>query len=470
MQDILFHYQKIHPMNWVYLSSLLMIGLYFKFSRFWSMRNADLIGLILLAPGLVLVEYGRNPPPHQPADPNVELAGFIWLFVISGIFLIRMLTDSMMVRRPLLEPNLSVGGMTWLGVSLLIFLLANVANSNPVFNTRKTADAADKDHAQTAHRDALGDDGEADKASQNVPQEKTGLQEYGPRFPMLSHLPQIQTQTYFAEENQKQQDALTEPQRHIVALTKAIAILTHLAIIVGLVVIGYSHFDNIRTGVAAAVLYLLLPYTAEMTGHIDHCLPAAFIVWAIALYRRPLAAGVFFGLAMAAIYYPLFLLPLWISFYWQRGMLRFCVGVAVVMAVSIGVIAIYTANLDRFVLDLRQMLGLTVPRLADLKGIWVFVDPYFRLPIIATFVALGGGFALWPAQKNLGTLLSGTAALMLGAQFWHGEDGGLCMAWYLPLLLLTIFRPNLEDRVALSVLSEGWLPGRRSGQSESRAA
>jgi hypothetical protein len=36
------------------------------------------------------------------------------------------------------------------------------------------------------------------------------------------------------------------------------------------------------------------------------------------------------------------------------------------------------------------------------------------------------------------------------------------MAWYLPLVLLTIFRPNLEDRVALSVLGEGWFPKRRT--------
>ena len=36
------------------------------------------------------------------------------------------------------------------------------------------------------------------------------------------------------------------------------------------------------------------------------------------------------------------------------------------------------------------------------------------------------------------------------------------MAWYLPLVLLTIFRPNLEDRVALSVLGEGWFPRRRA--------
>jgi len=36
----------------------------------------------------------------------------------------------------------------------------------------------------------------------------------------------------------------------------------------------------------------------------------------------------------------------------------------------------------------------------------------------------------------------------------------LFMAWYLPLLLLTVFRPNLEDRIAQSVISEGWLPRR----------
>ena len=51
---------------------------------------------------------------------------------------------------------------------------------------------------------------------------------------------------------------------------------------------------------------------------------------------------------------------------------------------------------------------------------------------------------------------------MLGTQFWQANDGGMYMAWYLPLLLLTIFRPNLEDRVALSAVSEGWFRWRKS--------
>ena len=50
MQDILYEY-KMNATTWVYLSSLITIAVYFKFRRFWSVRNLDLVGLILLAPG-----------------------------------------------------------------------------------------------------------------------------------------------------------------------------------------------------------------------------------------------------------------------------------------------------------------------------------------------------------------------------------------------------------------------------------
>ena len=95
-------------------------------------------------------------------------------------------------------------------------------------------------------------------------------------------------------------------------------------------------------------------------------------------------------------------------------------------------------------------------------GFWglSFNDPVFRIPVLAAFVVMSATLAIWPAQKNLGTLLSCSAAVMLGTQFWNAYGGGLYMAWYLPLLLLAIFRPNLEDRIALSVLGE-WRPKRR---------
>ena len=60
MSELLYGYHKIDPTTWAYLSSLLMVGLYFKFSRFWSVRNLDLVLLIMLAPGLLLVHRGQE--------------------------------------------------------------------------------------------------------------------------------------------------------------------------------------------------------------------------------------------------------------------------------------------------------------------------------------------------------------------------------------------------------------------------
>ena len=107
------------------------------------------------------------------------------------------------------------------------------------------------------------------------------------------------------------------------------------------------------------------------------------------------------------------------------------------------------------------MFGWRNPLSVAPSGFWQYYEPAFRIPVMAAFVVVCGGLALWPAQKNLGTLLSCSAAVMLGTQFWHANHGGLYMAWYLPLLILTIFRPNLEDRVALSAVREAWRPWRR---------
>jgi hypothetical protein len=52
--------------------------------------------------------------------------------------------------------------------------------------------------------------------------------------------------------------------------------------------------------------------------------------------------------------------------------------------------------------------------------------------------------------------------VLLGSQFWKAHNGGLFMAWYLPVLLLVVFRPNLENRVAMLMLSPEWFPRRRA--------
>jgi hypothetical protein len=199
-------------------------------------------------------------------------------------------------------------------------------------------------------------------------------------------------------------------------------------------------------------LYLLLPYTAMWTGSVTHALPGALLVWALAMYRRPLIAGMLVGLACGTIYYPVFLLPLWTSFYWQRGAIRFLSGVAVAFGLLLLVLACTSIDMPMFLAALRQFLVAWLPADAD-AGVWgQFWQPLYRYPILAAYTGLCLSMVLWPAQKSLGTLVAYSAAVMLGTQFWHAHSGGLALAWYLPMLLLTIFRPNLEDRVALAVV------------------
>jgi hypothetical protein len=550
MSEFLFQYQKVSPITWAYLSSILMIALFFKFSRFWSVRNLDLILLILLAPGLLVVQASRRdfrqvvlekialtrqqnevsaalrkqdeiaeiqratyladlpgetevtkgapssplaavegpdttaeettagngtPPDAKPAQPPLlatgsamqQLAdretattrllwrGYAGLLAVCGLLLIRLLFDPTMVRRPLLEPNMNTGGLLFLAAMLFAFLMANVISSRVT--------ARDVSGAQGA-KAIIGTE------TRTAEEKLAAYRQHGPSYFMLHLLPSVITPAYPAESAPAFPPAAGstgEPDAALVAVSKTMAILAHLAILAAMIFIGYWHFENIKMGIGAATLYLMLPYTSQMTGHVDHVLPSALLLWAIVLYRRPAMAGLLIGLAMSAFYYPFFLLPLWLSFYWQRGVLRFLTGLLIAVGAMVASLAFVSNSPADFGTLVQAMFGLWMPKVAGLEGIWANPygwDPIYRLPVIATCVALGGSLAIWPAQKNLGTLLSCSAAMMIAIQFWHGhgDGGGMYLAWFLPLALLTFFRPNLEDRVALTVLGEDWFTRRRA--------
>jgi hypothetical protein len=368
---------------------------------------------------------------------TIEKFGFLWLFGAGGLLLVRLLLDPTMVRRPLLEPNLTIGGLTFIGCSLFVFLMANVITSRTTHDDLQGPLAAD----QLLHRQVLD--------------EPNLRPEYGPGFSLIYLLPNISTMT-LRDGGELAIDPAERISGYAIA-AKAVAILSHLAIVLGIVFIGHWHFNNLKMGIGAAVLYLMLPYTAQMTGRVPHVLPAALLVWAVAAYRRPVWAGAFIGLAIGVIYYPLFLVPLWTSFYLRRGAMRFAAGVLATLALVAFSLVFVSADLPSYWMQLRNMFGLRAPQMENLDGIWgLGWDPWYRITVLAAFLTLSLGLAFWPAQKNLGTLLSCSAAIMVMVQFWHGYGGGLYMAWYLPLLLLTIVRPNLEDRIAVSVLGEGW--------------
>src|SRR5690606_10482096 len=60
MSHLLLYYQRPEPSTWVFLSSFLLLSIYFVFHRFFSVRNFDIVLLLLLAPGLMMVYEGRR--------------------------------------------------------------------------------------------------------------------------------------------------------------------------------------------------------------------------------------------------------------------------------------------------------------------------------------------------------------------------------------------------------------------------
>lgn len=164
-------YTITEPPSWIVLSVFSLIGLFFVFHRFWSLRNLDILLILAFIPGFMLVYEGQqeadalavntplvdstkdstdldptfeNPSQEQTRSdsglPNENLAkgadskmywGFLVLLTCCGLLAVRMLWDTGIVRRPLLEPNLNSGGMLFIGISLLIFLMVNIALSTP---------------------------------------------------------------------------------------------------------------------------------------------------------------------------------------------------------------------------------------------------------------------------------------------------------------------------------------------------
>lgn len=607
MMEFPWAYQKIEPTTWAYVSSLLMLALFFKFSRVWSVRNLDLFLIILLAPGLLLYDHGTTmereacralaelgepaplsltsgglldqvadpdspidrdddkaespqpiaasesqgdgagaespadgaSPPTDPETPDpvdnpalntdstntnasenglsvpetsqddaaagpaeqatsgqgttgdataqdpagetgVDEAGadedrtngveslqtplvrgattadspevaaqkwrarrdlshillhtsFLFLLCVAGVFVLRLLLDQILVRRPLLENNMTVGGLTFLVCSFLTFQVANILISSPT--------QTDLYGAQTA-AGILGD-GEADV--------DVGHQEMGPAYPLLHLLPVIPTVIRDTELAPTVEEAAKQELRNagLVWSAKLVAILSQFAIVGGLIALGRYQFNSIQAGVGMATLYLMLPYTAQMTGRVDHVLPGALLIWAVVLYRHPFWAGILFGMMMGLVYYPIFLLALWLSFYWEKGASRFIYGVSTILGILVLSLFFFSTEERGFLENLQGMFGVWLPRVRGLKGIWEFGwDPWFRLPILVAYVSLSVSFVAWPIRKTYGTLLAYSAAMMVAVQFWHGYGGGLYMAWFLPLTIATFFRPNVQDRIA----------------------
>lgn len=402
--------------TWFYFSLFLTVALFFQFTRLLSIRNLDLLMLFLLVPGfLILQEAAALDAVGQGGGAiGEELArraarertlGYVWLLSGSLVWFVRAVLDLALVRRPPLNTNLNTPGLAWLGLALFVALTAVAV--------RRTPDQANQ--AQVGKRPATIDQVQ-DTATAVVQQAQDTNGGHASR----------ETVRFWAE--------------------RGLAMIGHAAVLVGLLMIGWRHFGDITAGVAAAVLYTLAPYTAYNVGQFHHVLPTAFLVWAIFCYRRPTLAGGLLGLAVGCGVFPALLFPLWFGFFSRRGAARFGFAFLAASAISIGVTALVLLAAWHTGQGLVEALNLAYWKPwapPTTESIWTGTHWAYRLPLFVLFVGFLVCVTIWPTRKNLSHLIAQSAALLIGVQFWHADHGGRYVLWYLPLLLLMVFRPNL---------------------------
>lgn len=409
--------------TWFYFSLLLAIALFFKFSRVFSIRNLDVLTLFLFMPGMLLLAEGGK---HN-------FVGYLALLAACAYFLFRCLLDLALVRRPALGSNLDFGGLAWLTGALFVGLVA-VAARQPI-----DEEARIDDSNSTTPIDKLPDVG--GKAIQPIVPPGT------------------------------------EYSRVRIWAARGLALLCHLSILTGLVLIGWRHFDDVRAGMSAATFYLLLPYTymvlpasAGGLGRWDHAWPMAFLIWTVFTYRRPILAGLFLGIAAGSAVYLLVTLPVWLSFYHGRGAVRFLVSfllsVGLGVALLLGVLWLNRELPTSLQADWTGFDWQPWKRPApDTPGFWqdvptdsmLYMPTAYRVPVFIGSMVLVGLSWFWPYPKNLAHVLALSAAMLLSIQFWYADRGGVYVLWFLPLLLLMVFRPNLANRLPPPIPNNDWI-------------
>lgn len=453
MDDTIPFFVRIDSPTWLLYVSLLLVAVFFRFSRLISVRNLDLLLLLTLSTALVITAASEleeaNPGITQNTqqttagnasldageaeESQTETHPGTWVvFALSLLFIVRLTFDESLTRRPRLEQNLNQAGLTFLFLPAFSILMIGVFIKEP---PGPNFDAVEAGAALLERQESASPD--ADKEQTLPPPTETLLAAAATKVSELSGR---------VDPSQVRTDRKRSPMEARIA--RFLSVLAHTAVVLGLLYIGRRHFCSTQLGVSMSCLYLLLPCTAFNVHELSHVVPGACLTWAFANYRRPAIAGVLLGLACGTLFFAVFLLPLWAVFYGRKGSIRFGLSLGAVAAVVLMTFALTSENTDSFVNKLVMTANWTAYRLFDAAQL---VTPdkqpehvFLRITMAAVFFIMLVAMTVIPRKRNLENLLANSTALIVAAQLWYPDDVGSYVLWYLPLLLLVIFRPRLD--------------------------
>jgi uncharacterized membrane protein len=213
--------------------------------------------------------------------------------------------------------------------------------------------------------------------------------------------------------------------------------------VVGMLVLGWR-LSGLRLGTALALGWAAFPFSGyALESNSNDALVSAMLVWGLVLAARPVGRGLFLGLAAAAKFTPILLLPLWLRHPFprggggKRGPLWVLVGVAGSAVLTAWVLALdgtdgITAFYDR---TIGYQIGRDSP-----FSIWGQHPALRPVQIALSVVVVLAALALvrWPRRLDLRSMAALSGALTIGIQLTLTHWFYLYIPWFLPFALLAL--------------------------------
>lgn len=422
--------------TWFYFSFLLVLAIFCQWNRRFTLVNWDLFALFLIVPGLLSLQeahalkaLANNPDLNLDVDRLLNRSsrmlwvGYIWLMSASAFWFFRCLADLALEQRSPFHSNLNLQGLTCLAIVMFVALSTVAIRRLP---------------------DTPAQVGRGPVALSRVKEGAMTIVSYQPAIADLSD-----TDREFWVE-------------------RGVAIALHAGVVIGLLVVGVVQFRNPTAAVGIVCLYLMLPYTGYHVSQLHHVWPGLLILWAVAAYRRPLISGAILGVATGTVFFPILVFPLWFGFYRGRGTGRFTLAFLLTALITLGIVALIlssSGDLKKYVKIALSLSDWQAWKAPQTESIWRGAHWAYRMPVFVVYLAFVLLTFFWPSPRNLGHVIAQTAAVIIGVQFWYADQGGVYVLWYLPLLLLMVFRPTLTEARPPALNEEDWVrrAARRAG-------
>jgi hypothetical protein len=189
----------------------------------------------------------------------------------------------------------------------------------------------------------------------------------------------------------------------------------------------------------------------------SHIAPAALTLLAFAWLDRPAASGAALAAAVGALFYPVFMLPAWVGYYWGRHdhLKKFLVGfglTSLVIGASVLLQSRPAHGRSRIGTILYDTLGHQESPEAygnSPFGFWgqrqgvrgwlmqpLVVNQSMTRPVVLAFFVLAAGMFFLARRRTPAQLALIIAVVAMGAQLWKIHATATYVAWYYPFLLI----------------------------------